>query len=189
MNHTNITGIILSGGKSSRMGTDKGLILYKDRALIEYPLQYLKPYCNEVMISANSEGYKYLGYPVIADTIKNIGPIGGINSCFEKANNEKVFITACDIPEIDEKIIQSMIDKSLHTDVVFLNLSSGKIQSLPLILNKKIYPIIQSQIQKKQYALHNLISECIKTVGIRSQKVLIEEEPGNINTLNDLNHD
>jgi molybdenum cofactor guanylyltransferase len=185
----NISGIILSGGKSSRMRTDKGLIQYKGQCLIEFPIKMIKSYCNEVLISANSDEYKILGYPVIYDEIKNIGPIGGVYSSIMKAKNERVIITACDIPEIDLWILKSLCKLSSQADIVYLTLPSGNIQSLPLVLSKKTFDIIESQIQHKHYALHELISECVSSSEFISQKVIIEKEPINMNSFNDLNHD
>jgi molybdopterin-guanine dinucleotide biosynthesis protein A len=189
MHQKNISGIILSGGKSSRMGSDKGLIRYNGQLLIELSLQRIKSYCNEVLISANNDEYKILGYPVIHDKIKNIGPIGGISSSIRKAKNEKVIITACDIPEMDSEIIHSLVNLGSQADIVFLALPSGKIQSLPLVLSKKSFGIIESQIQRKQYALHELIAECVNFEDIKSQKITIQKEPKNVNSLMDLNHD
>jgi molybdopterin-guanine dinucleotide biosynthesis protein A len=189
MHKNNISGIILSGGKSSRMGTDKGLIQYNGRFLIEFSLQIIKSYCNEIVISANSDKYQVLGYPVIHDEIKNIGPIGGIYSSIRKVKNEKVIILACDIPEFDTKILQSLFKFSSEADVVFLTLPSGKIQSIPLVLSKNIFDIIEHQIQRKQYALHKLISECTNSEKIKSHNITISMEPKNINSLSDLDHE
>lgn len=184
-----ITGIILSGGKSTRMGTDKGLIRFRDRSMIEYSLQMIAPYCNEIMISANNEAYKRFGYPVVQDEIIDIGPIGGILSCLKKSNNEKVFITACDLPEIEGNILQSLFSQSFENDLVFLKLSSGRIQPLPLILGSRTIDTIESLVGQKRYALNILISECNKNAGIVSKEIIIEKEPWNINTLTDLKHD
>ncbi len=171
------------------MGTDKGLIQFRDKTMIEFALQMVMPYCNEVLISSNNEAYSKFGYPVVPDEIVDIGPIGGIMSCLKKAKYEKVFITACDIPEIDTGILQSLFNVSTQNDVVSLKLPSGRIQSLPLLLSMKTLGIIESLIRQKSYALYNLISECKSNAGIASQEILIREEPWNINTLNDLGND
>jgi molybdopterin-guanine dinucleotide biosynthesis protein A len=185
----NISGIILSGGKSSRMGTDKGLLQFKNRPLIEYSLQLLKPCCNEILISTNKKKYEYLGLPLIKDELKDIGPIGGIYSCIKKINNDKALITACDIPEIMPEILQSLVELSKNADVVYLSLPSGKIQSLPLLISKKIESVIDSQIKKKEFALHKLISACKRTDEISLKEIIIERELPNINSIKDISDD
>ena len=75
-----ITGIILSGGKSLRMGQDKGLMSLDGKFMIEHVIDHIKPLCKQILISANQEEYHKFGYPVVRDEIKDIGPAGGIVS-------------------------------------------------------------------------------------------------------------
>ncbi|MEJ2595403.1 MAG: molybdenum cofactor guanylyltransferase [bacterium] len=62
---TGITGIVLSGGKSSRMGEEKGLAVFNGRPLIKYAIEILENVCDEVLISANQQAAipVYQGYP------------------------------------------------------------------------------------------------------------------------------
>lgn len=189
MHKYKITGIILAGGLSSRMGIDKGFIHYRGNTLIELSIQIIKPYCSEVLISANKQRYNNLGLPVIPDEIEGIGPLGGIFSCLNKAMFEKTFITACDMPVIESGTIISILESSHQADVVYLKLPSGLIQSLPVVLGKNTTQIIESQIRQRQYALHKLIQECVNSETLRSKEITIEKEIKNINTQNDLYRD
>lgn len=189
MHKHKITGIILAGGLSSRMGTDKGFIHYKGHTLIELSLHIVKPYCSEVLISANNKTYSNFELPVIPDEIKGIGPLGGILGCLKKAMFEKTLITACDMPSIESGIVKSLLEASHKADAVYLKLPSGMIQSLPLVLSKNTIQIIESQIQQRQYALHKLIQECIRSELLRSKDIVIEKEIKNINTQKDLYSD
>lgn len=171
------------------MGSDKGLVRYRDQTLIEHALHLIEPFCSEILISANSQAYEGLGYRVIYDEIGNIGPLGGIYSCIAKAKHDRLFVTACDMPEIKKEFLKSLIESSEFADVVFLILPSGKLQSLPLILNKKVQPYIKLQIDNKEYAMHSFISACITNEGIKSEKVMIGKEPKNVNSIKDLNYD
>ena len=62
-----LTGIILSGGQSSRMGKEKGLCLLNGKPLIEYSFDLLKKFCDSIIISSNSKDYEYLGCQIIND--------------------------------------------------------------------------------------------------------------------------
>ena len=58
-----VTGIILAGGKSNRMGKDKSLVLYQKKRLIEYPIDLLREFCSEILISSETNkltDYEYL---------------------------------------------------------------------------------------------------------------------------------
>ena len=68
----NITGIILSGGQSSRMNREKGLCLLNGKPMIEHIIDELAPICNDILISTNKEEYAYLGYPLIKDKFDKI---------------------------------------------------------------------------------------------------------------------
>lgn len=69
----NYTGIVLAGGQSTRMGTDKGRIMWKGRTLAEHAVNTLKPLCRDILISSNDPGYRSLGYPVIKSKPKKPG--------------------------------------------------------------------------------------------------------------------
>ena len=83
-----ITGIILAGGLSSRMGRDKALIQLDKHKMIKKVITLIRPFCNELLISANKNIYHEFGYEVIKDKHKRIGPLGGIISCLNKSNTE-----------------------------------------------------------------------------------------------------
>jgi len=60
MTDKKLTGIILSGGKSSRMGYEKGLIFFNGKPMIEYSVSVLSQFCDEILICANNPCYNYL---------------------------------------------------------------------------------------------------------------------------------
>ncbi len=72
------TGIILAGGKSSRMGEDKGLVLLNGKPMIQYVIEALKGVVSDIIIISNNASYNKFGIPVYPDIIKDKGPVGGI---------------------------------------------------------------------------------------------------------------
>jgi molybdopterin-guanine dinucleotide biosynthesis protein A len=70
------TAIILAGGKSSRMGQDKGLSFYRGRRMVEFVVEACKKLTSDIFISTNNPEYRFLGYELIEDNFKEIGPIG-----------------------------------------------------------------------------------------------------------------
>ena len=75
-----VTGIILAGGKSSRMGEDKGLLLLNNIPMIQYIINVFDTLKIPVMIIANNDNYKQFHLPVYTDIVKDKGPAGGILS-------------------------------------------------------------------------------------------------------------
>jgi len=114
MNNRNsqITGYILAGGKSSRMGTDKGLMRLNDKFLIEYSIEKLQSVFNNVVIVSNNQEYKKFGLEVIPDALLDIGPAGGIYTALEHSTTSHNFITSCDMPFISSEAIEFLISST-----------------------------------------------------------------------------
>ena len=82
----NINGYVLAGGKSSRMGKDKGMIIYNGKAIIEYIIEQLKPLVNKLVIVSNNFEYEKFGVEVINDLLKDIGPVGSnVNTIYNRS--------------------------------------------------------------------------------------------------------
>ena len=80
----NITGIILAGGKSSRMGTEKGLILYKNKPFVEHIIEAMNPLVDNIIIISNNKAYKSFGFRCYEDLIKN--PLGEAKKIYSHFN-------------------------------------------------------------------------------------------------------
>lgn len=106
-----ITGIILAGGKSSRMGTDKGLVLIDQIPMVERVIQSIvKAGITEIIIIAKNPDYKNFGFPVFPDIIEDKGPLGGIYTGLMKSTTSKNLILSCDIPFINEDVIRKLVE-------------------------------------------------------------------------------
>lgn len=92
-----------------RMGAEKGLIPFGGKALITYPVEILNEVCAEVIISANSHSYDFLGLPVIADQVPGGGPITGIYSGLLSSATDYNFVLSCDMPMISAGLLRHII--------------------------------------------------------------------------------
>ena len=90
-----ITGIILAGGKSSRMGTDKGLLLLNGKPMVKYVIDVLSKVTSKIIIIANNDEYKQFGYKVYSDLIKDKGPVGGIYTAMNYTNSNTNICISC----------------------------------------------------------------------------------------------
>lgn len=107
-----ITGIILAGGKSSRMGTDKGLQELCGKPLISYSIQLLSEFCSTIIISTSSDAYQSFGYKTVADEIPGIGPMGGIYSALKQSKTEQNLVLSCDLPFVSKELFSYIIKNS-----------------------------------------------------------------------------
>lgn len=153
-----ITAIILAGGKSTRMGTDKALIKIEDKSLLEKAIDICDPVCSSILISSNNPAHGKFGYPVVADEIKDCGPIGGIYSCLKKSVTEWNFIISVDTPFVTSDFILFLTTQTGNFDAVVPVHFSDK-EPLIALYNKNCLPVIEKQISMQQFKIHHLINQ------------------------------
>ena len=106
-------GLVLTGGKSSRMGTPKALINYKGKPHAQYIQEILTPFCEEVYLSTKKDQWKdtELGHlKTIEDNFD--GPIGGMLSAFQKHPDANWVIVACDLIHFNKKTVEKLLVNS-----------------------------------------------------------------------------
>lgn len=111
---TKITGVVLAGGRGSRMhGQDKGLVLLNGIALFQHVLTALRPQVEQVVISANRhrEIYRQAGVPVIVDSLPDYqGPLAGMLAVMEAIESEWFMFSPCDTPNIPNYLVSRLWD-------------------------------------------------------------------------------
>ncbi len=155
-----ITGIILAGGKSSRMGKDKGLCEFNGKALVEYAIETLKPLCGSLLISANyyPEKYSRYGIPVIADEVKDIGPMGGIYTCLKKSKTQHNLVLSCDTPFVGTLLLKHLLNHVEKEQVVAPAHHKFLVEPLSAYYATNVLADIQIAIGRKDYKLLNLFN-------------------------------
>jgi molybdopterin-guanine dinucleotide biosynthesis protein A len=181
-----LTGIILAGGRSIRMGRDKGLTKYQGKYLVQYSIDLLKNYCDEILISTQQEEYLQFGIPLVPDELKGIGPAGGIYSGLRKASFQKMLFLGCDMPDLENSLLQQMILAVNEDDLVYLSLPGNILQPLPLAVDKNILPILSGMITARKYELRSFITSCIEDTTIKTHRISIDNKLKNINFVGDL---
>ena len=110
-----VTGVILAGGRAIRMGgEDKGLVLLRDRPMIQWVLDRLSPQVSKILINANRNKAKYaaFGYPTVADTAAEFqGPLAGIAAALAEADTPWLVSVPCDSPLIPLDLVERLHDR------------------------------------------------------------------------------
>jgi molybdopterin-guanine dinucleotide biosynthesis protein A len=106
------TGIILAGGKSSRMQEDKGLMLLDEKPMMQYAIDLLKPIVDEIIIVSNNNEYNKFGPSVYPDLVKDKGPLAGLYTGLYYSTSETNIVLSCDVPYVSEDLISFL--KSEH---------------------------------------------------------------------------
>lgn len=150
-----ITGVILSGGQSSRMGIIKSLLKIDDVTLIEKIYNMMKSVFENVIISSNyPELYDFLPTVKVEDVYKGFGPLGGIHAALKYVPTEKIFIVSSDMPFILPAAVKYLLE--IKTDEpILLPKAENRIQYLCGIYSKKIIPVTENILSSNQEARNN----------------------------------
>ena len=166
-----ITGIILAGGKNTRIGTEKAFIqLLPQIPLIESTFCLFKTIFSEIIIVTNNpEAYFKFEAKVVEDLIKNKGPLGGIFTGISFSTSEQNFVVACDMPFIKPELIKYIIQKPEEYDVVIPEID-GKLESLVARYSKRSLSVIFSHLMEGQLKIQDILSK-LRVLKISSKEI------------------
>ncbi|MEP6802874.1 MAG: molybdenum cofactor guanylyltransferase [Flavobacterium sp.] len=180
-----LTVFILCGGKSSRMQSEKGLVLFQNKPFIEHIIQAILPITNEIKLITNNKEYDYLSYQKIPDIITDKGPLGGIYTALTNSETEFNLILSCDIPLISTELLSELISKHNKEAEITVFASESRMHPLIGIYSKKVLAVIKSAIDNDDLKMMNLI------VKVPHQIITIDESENfhltNINSVDELN--
>jgi molybdenum cofactor guanylyltransferase len=110
-----LTLVVQAGGESRRMGSDKGLLPFLGKPLIQRVIDRLAPMADEVLVTTNNpEAYRFLGLPLYEDVMPGKGALGGLLTALTAASQPLVAVVACDMPFASRQLFTFMAE-SLET--------------------------------------------------------------------------
>jgi molybdenum cofactor guanylyltransferase len=171
-----ITCVILSGGKSSRMGEDKALLPFiSSKTLIQYQYERLKPYFKNIYISSKINKFDFLqtDFLILDENQDVFSPILALDSIFDKLTNQKIFIITVDSPFVSIETISKLIIESENYDICIAQ--TQKTHNLCGIFSSNISKTIKSMIKNDIHKIFYLI---------KNSKYNIIEFPNNSEFIN-----
>ncbi len=183
-----MTGIILAGGKNSRIAMTKALIQLGDQTIIERTVQLFQQLFEEVIIVTNNlADYGHLGAKLTSDLIPETGPLGGLYSGLMLSSSDYSFVVACDMPFIDPAIIRHLQNYTyLGSYDVIVPEFNGFIEPLFAFYSQKCIPTILDHLNQKDFKIRSFYSRVkVKEVPCHHFNA-IEKAFFNINTREDL---
>ena len=139
-----VKGLLFAGGKSTRMGKDKGDIVYHQSTQREHLANLMSKFCSEVYLSSRGGQNISSDYEVIPDVYLGLGPFGGLVSAFQKFPNQAIFTLPIDVPFVDEALLQQLFDNRNSSKVAtcFHNPETEFPEPLITIWEPRAYPIL-----------------------------------------------
>ncbi|MBC7893048.1 MAG: molybdenum cofactor guanylyltransferase [Sphingobacteriaceae bacterium] len=162
--HPPLHGLVLAGGRSIRMGRDKGLIAYHGMPEREAVFQRLQPFCVRVFLSLNAEQAATANpdFPFIVDEIPDAGPLSGLLTAFRHHPDHAWLTAPCDLPFLTENTIGLLVEarNSKQIATTFRG-SDGWPEPLVAIWEPAALPLLQTAFKR----------------GHGPRRILLENEP------------
>ena len=195
--------IILCGGKSSRMGRDKGSMIIQDKPMIKHILSTLNHQINEAIIVLNEQSridkYREFINPqdytytitFAEDKIKNKGPMPGIMTGLSYINSDYALILPCDSPYVSKNYINTIfseIDNEYQAIVPYHDAQNKLKTSEPLhsVYNKNTIPVIEELVNQDVLHIKGLISKLDTKFVLIDNKKIEKKEFRNLNRPSDI---
>lgn len=151
-----MTGIILAGGKSTRLGEDKAFIKLDSATLLEAVLATVQKVVAEIIIVANKLK-KFADFlspeiQIIQDKIPYQGPLGGILAGLEASNDLYNLIVPCDAPFLKEELLKELLSQADGYDAVVPKINK-KLEPLIAVYSKRCVEPIRASLEKKNFRI------------------------------------
>ncbi len=164
------------GGPSSRMGSDKAFVAYRDQTLLNHCLHHLEAITSEIYLSVNADQFEMLHgqYNCIQDRYPDKGPMGGILSALE-ALDDDLIVLAVDMPEVSYSMLHRLVSNS--SKVKAYQQEGNLWEPLPSFWPKTITSTLSSYFLKNQLSLNGFLSNY-------GHAVISETDPDSFKNLN-----
>ena len=152
-----VTGLILAGGTSRRMGRDKAFLPWGKTTLIEHLLERLRPVTDELIVAVkDAQAFRYLQATVVEDCVPDAHALGGLYTGLRAASHERCFVCACDTPFLNPAVIRWLIRLVDGYDLVIPHTPDG-LQPLYAVYRTSVLSVIEEQVRRRDWTLTGLV--------------------------------
>lgn len=142
-----LTGLVLAGGASQRMGRDKALLKLDDQPLIAIVVERMAQVCGEVLIvSGDLEPYAGFGAPVVEDRFRDVGVLGGLHAGLQAASYELALAVGCDMPFLNPDLLRAFAEWAEGFDVALLR-RGEQVEPLHAAYRRTCLPAMEAVIR------------------------------------------
>lgn len=151
-----ITGFILAGGKSSRMGTEKALLTVRGKTMIDHAIAQARSICQDVLIVGPKETFSAYGR-IVKDVFVDCGPLGGIHAALGRTQTELNFIVGVDTPFVTQPFLALLADEARKSRMLItLPRTQDGLQPLCAIYRSDFMPVADKALKEGRLKLDAL---------------------------------
>ncbi|MCX6170446.1 MAG: molybdenum cofactor guanylyltransferase [Ignavibacteriales bacterium] len=173
-----LTGFILAGGDSKRMGINKALLKIGNKTIVERSLDLMLNIFENVFLCTNDfEIYRFLNTPMIEDIYKSLGPLSGIHAGLEISETNKNFFLSCDLPLMSEELIRYITEYKTKSDLLITS-ANRRNQHLCGIYSKSLIRTIEDILRSSNNSINKngKSSSSIKKMIVNTGAEIIKAE-------------
>lgn len=185
-----VSGVVLAGGRSRRMGgSPKALLPFDERPLIQHIVETLTAVLPDCLIVTNSpELYAFLGLPMVGDLFPDGGSLGGIYTGLQAVRGDAALCVACDMPFLSGPFIGYLAGRAAEADVVVPE-AAGELQTLHAVYGRACLPAMARRLAAGQLKVTGFFDD-VRVLRVDAATVARFEDPVrafmNLNTPDDL---
>ena len=151
-----MTGIVLAGGESRRMGADKAFLMISGRPMIEHVLAALRKAAQRIIIVTNSpEAYASCDAEIVGDAVAKRGSLIGLYSGLVRSRDPYSIVVACDMPFLNPELLSYMADIAPGYDAV-LPRRGDLIEPLHAVYSRDLLPVIEDSIRRDDRRIRSI---------------------------------
>jgi molybdopterin-guanine dinucleotide biosynthesis protein A len=186
-----VTGILLAGGKSRRMGEDKRSLLVGEQTLLERGLVVLRSIFQDVLVViAKDSDPLGVDVRVVRDQVPECGSLGGLYTGLLQATTPWIFVVACDMPFLNHAVIDQFTNRRGAVDIVMAKLA-GQLHPMHALYGKGCLPVVEQMIQSRRLKIQGMVSQSSLRVQYVTEEDLFTLDPSwrsfyNVNTVAEL---
>jgi len=188
---TDVTAVLLAGGKSRRMGSDKRFVLVGQRTLFDRSCNVLCELFEQVcVVLAQDSPALQADVPVVRDVIPNCGSLGGLYTGLRWAKTQHIFLAASDMPFLNQNVIRYMVRLKEQADIV-IGRWATHLQPTHAVYSRGCLPIIEEMMNSHNKRIHSMMSHpALRVRVIAESEIKRIDHDGrsmfNVNTPSDL---
>lgn len=186
-----VTGVLLAGGKSRRMGEDKRYLVVGEQTLLERGLDVLRSIFQEVLVVIAQDSPPLdVDARVVRDLVPDCGSLGGVYTGLTQATAPCIFVVACDMPFLDQAVIAQFTSRRATADIVMAKLAA-RLHPMHALYGKRCLPALEQMIRARQLKIQEMVSHASLRVRYVTEAELLTLDPSgrsfqNVNTPADL---
>ena len=181
-----MTGVILAGGSSRRMGSNKALLQINGMTMIENVYQVMSSLFDEVLLVTNNpDDYSFIPCRKIPDIFQEFGCIAGLHSALTVTETDRIFMVGCDMPTLNPELIRLLCKTSPEADAVVPLNSEGLLEPLHAVYAKSALSAVSEMIETGEKSILRLFDRIRTTELPPAAYAHIEKAEasfGNVNT-------